>query len=70
MDRIKCNDKETEIVKEESEDSCGLIFPLQDSGELSIPFFSCLKSIGINYRSSHQDLLNCQYLGEYLKNAY
>ena len=38
MDRIKRNDKETEIVKE-SEESCGLIFPLQDSGELSIPFF-------------------------------
>ena len=39
MDRIKYNDKETEIVKEESEENCGLIFPLQDSDELSVPFF-------------------------------
>ena len=27
MDKVKCNDKEIEIVKEESEESCGLIFP-------------------------------------------
>ena len=39
MDRIKYNDKETKIVKEESEENCALIFLLQDSGELSVPFF-------------------------------
>ena len=50
MDRIKYNDKETEIVKEESKESCGLLFPLQDSGELSVPFFSYFKSVGTNYK--------------------
>ena len=50
MDRIKYNDKETEIIKDESKESCGLIFPLQDSGELSVPFFSYFKSVGTNYK--------------------
>ena len=57
---VKCNDKENEIVKEESEKSCGLTFPLQDSSELSIPFLSSFKSVGTNSRSSHQDLFNCR----------
>ena len=71
MDRIKYNDKETEIIKDESKESCGLIFPLQDSGELSVPFFLISRALAQITRSSHQDLLNCcQYLGEYLKNAY
>ena len=26
MDKVKCNDEEIEIVKEESEEGCGLIF--------------------------------------------
>ena len=39
MDRIKCNDIEAEIVKEESEQICGLIFPLQDSGSCLFHFF-------------------------------
>ena len=69
MDRIKRNDKETEIFKE-TEESWGLIFLLQDWGELSISFFSCFKMVGTNYRSSDQHLLNWwQYLGEYLKIA-
>ena len=55
MDKVKCNDKENEIVKEKREENCGLTFPLQDSGELPIPFPSCFKSFGRNYR----DLFNC-----------
>ena len=55
MDKVKCNDKENEIVKEKSEESRGLTFPLQDSGELPTPFLSCFKSFGRNYR----DLFNC-----------
>ena len=71
MNKVKCNDKENEIVKEESEKSCDLTFPLQDSGELSIPFLSCFNSFGTNYRSSNQDLFNCcKHLGELLKNVY
>ena len=58
MDKVKCNDKENEILKEKSQESCGLTFPLQDSGELSIPFLSCFKSFDTNYRSRHQDLFN------------
>ena len=27
MGKVICNDKENEVVKEESEESCGLIFP-------------------------------------------
>ena len=55
MDKVKCNDKENEIVKEKSEESRGLTFPLQDSGELPTAFLSCFKSFGRNYR----DLFNC-----------
>ena len=27
MEKVICNDKEIEVVREESEESCGLIFP-------------------------------------------
>ena len=27
MEKVVCNDKENEVVREESEESCGLIFP-------------------------------------------
>ena len=27
MEKVICNDKENGVVKEESEESCGLIFP-------------------------------------------
>ena len=37
MEKVICNDKENKVVKEESEENCGLIFPFYDSGELSIP---------------------------------
>ena len=52
MEKGKCNDKENEIVKEESGESRSLTFLLQDLGELSIPFL-CRKSVCTNYRSIH-----------------
>ena len=57
MDKTKCNNKENEIFEKDSEESCGLTFPLQDSGELFITFLSSFKSVGTKYKSSHQDLL-------------
>ena len=65
---VKCNDKNNEIVKEEREEICDLIFPFQDTGELSIPFLSRFKRVGSNYRSSHFN--SCEHLGEHLKNTY
>ena len=56
MINVKYNDKENEIVKEESEEKRGLTFPLEDSSELSISFLSSFKSAGTNNKSSHQDL--------------
>ena len=56
MDKVICNDKENEIVKEESEEHCGLTFPLQDSGELS--FLFCFKSIGTNSTKISLTVLN------------
>ena len=38
MDKTKCNDKENEIFEKEREESCGLTFPVQHSGELFITF--------------------------------
>ena len=59
MNKVKCYDKENEIVKKENEESGGLTFLLQDLSELYIPFLSCFKSFCTNYKSSHQDLFNC-----------
>ena len=71
MDKTKCNDKENEIFEKEREESCGLTFPVQHSGELFITFLSSFKTVGTKYRSSHQHLFNCcQCLGEHLKNVY
>ena len=56
MEKVFCNDKENEIVNEESEESCGLIFPFKI--QVSYPFHIFFKSIGTNYKSSHQDLFN------------
>ena len=37
MEKVVCNGKENEVVKEESEKSCGLIFSFSDSGEPASP---------------------------------